>query len=56
MWFSSLGIVPSIWRAEVLRMLSPPLQQEDVAVVGEDGGADGKTSSITAHTYSITGY
>ena len=36
-------------------MLSPPLQ-EDVAAAGEDGGADGKTSSLTAHTYSITGY
>ena len=31
----SLGVVPSIWRVEVLRMLSPPAQ--DVAVAGEDG-------------------
>ena len=33
----SLGVVPSIWRVEVLRMLSPPAQ-EAVAVAGEDGG------------------
>ena len=36
-------------------MLSPPLQEE-IAAVSEDGGAEGKTSSLAAHTYSITGY
>ena len=33
----SLGMVPTIWWVEVLRMLSPPAQ-EDVAAAGEDGG------------------